>query len=140
MLFIIRLCSVVSNFLQPHGLQPARLLCPCDSPGRILERTAIPTSRGSSQPRDRTQVCCTAGSSLPAEPPGKPAKVGRQESRRSQSMFSSSVHRCLQTAGQVRKSGAPQSRSLSLTALSLAGLWLPGPLPGLPSAAGATSR
>ena len=26
--------SVMSNFLQPHGLQPARLLCPCDSPGK----------------------------------------------------------------------------------------------------------
>ena len=27
-------CSVVSNSLQPHGLQPARLLCPWDSPGK----------------------------------------------------------------------------------------------------------
>ena len=27
--------SVVSNFLRPHGLQPARLLCPWDSPGKI---------------------------------------------------------------------------------------------------------
>ena len=27
--------SVVSNSLQPHGLQPARLLCPWDSPGKI---------------------------------------------------------------------------------------------------------
>ena len=26
-------CSVVSNSLRPHGLQPARLLCPWDSPG-----------------------------------------------------------------------------------------------------------
>ena len=26
--------SVVSNFLQPHGLQPTRLLCPWDSPGK----------------------------------------------------------------------------------------------------------
>ena len=26
-------CSVVSNSLQPHGQQPARLLCPWDSPG-----------------------------------------------------------------------------------------------------------
>ena len=26
--------SVVSNFLQPHGLQPARFLCPWDSPGK----------------------------------------------------------------------------------------------------------
>ena len=28
---------------------------------RILELGAIPSSRGSSQPRDQTQVCCIAG-------------------------------------------------------------------------------
>ena len=28
------LCSAVSNSLRPHGLQPARLLCPWDSPGK----------------------------------------------------------------------------------------------------------
>ena len=28
------MCSVVSNFLQPHELEPARLLCPWDSPGK----------------------------------------------------------------------------------------------------------
>ena len=28
---------------------------------RILESGAIPFSRGSSQPRDQTQVCCIAG-------------------------------------------------------------------------------
>ena len=27
-------CSVVSDSLQPHGLQPARRLCPLDSPGK----------------------------------------------------------------------------------------------------------
>ena len=27
-------CSGVSDSLQPHGLQPARLLCPWDSPGK----------------------------------------------------------------------------------------------------------
>ena len=27
-------CSVVSNSLQPHGLQPTRLLCPWDFPGK----------------------------------------------------------------------------------------------------------
>ena len=27
-------CSVVSNSLRPHGLQPARFLCPWDSPGK----------------------------------------------------------------------------------------------------------
>ena len=29
-------CSVMSNFLQPYGLQPARLLCPCNSPGKNI--------------------------------------------------------------------------------------------------------
>ena len=27
-------CSIMSNSLQPHGLQPARLLCPRNSPGK----------------------------------------------------------------------------------------------------------
>ena len=27
-------CSVMSDSLQPHGLQPARLLCPWDSPNK----------------------------------------------------------------------------------------------------------
>ena len=26
----------MSDFLQPHGLQPARLLCPCDFPGKNI--------------------------------------------------------------------------------------------------------
>ena len=39
---------------------------------RILEWVAIPFSRGSSQPRDRTQVSCTAGRFFTTEPPGKP--------------------------------------------------------------------
>ena len=38
---------------------------------RILEWTAIPFSRGSSQPKDRTWVSCLAGR-FPSEPPGKP--------------------------------------------------------------------
>ena len=46
------------RLLQPHGLQPARLLCPWDFPGRILEWVTISFSRGSSQPRDRTHVSC----------------------------------------------------------------------------------
>ena len=36
---------------------------------RILEWVAFPFSKGSSQPRDRTQVSCIAVSSLPSEPP-----------------------------------------------------------------------
>ena len=54
-------CSVVSGSLQPHGLEPTRLLCPWDFPARILEWTAISFSRKSSQPRDWTQVSHTVG-------------------------------------------------------------------------------
>ena len=43
---------------------------------RILEWVAMLSSKGSSQPRDRTQVscsCCTAHRFSTTEPPGKPA-------------------------------------------------------------------
>ena len=44
---------------------------------RILEWVAFPFSRGSSQPRDRTQASSIAGRFfLPAEPQGKPKKTG----------------------------------------------------------------
>ena len=39
---------------------------------RILEWVALPFSRGSSQPRDRTQVSCIQAVSLLAELPRKP--------------------------------------------------------------------
>ena len=46
--------SVISDSLQPHGLYS-----PWNSPG---QNTGVgPFSRGSSQPRDRTQVSCIAG-------------------------------------------------------------------------------
>ena len=49
-------CSLV------HGISQAR----------ILEWVAIPFSKGSSQPRDQTQVSCTADGFLTTEAPGKP--------------------------------------------------------------------
>ena len=39
----------------------------------ILEWFAIPFSKGSSGPRDQTQVSCIAADSLPSEPPEKVA-------------------------------------------------------------------
>ena len=48
--------SVVSDSFGPHGVLPTRLLCPWDSPARILEWVAMPSSRGSSQPRDQTHI------------------------------------------------------------------------------------
>ena len=69
-------CQAVSNSLQ---------LMDCSLPGsfvhrilqaRILDWVAIPFSRGSSWPREWTQVSGIAGRSfsfLPSEPPGKPS-------------------------------------------------------------------
>ena len=60
-------CLIVSDSLQPRGLQPARLLCPCgghtgvDCHAGILEWIAMLSSRGSFQFRDRTHVFHVAG-------------------------------------------------------------------------------
>ena len=59
--------------LQPKRLQPAKQ--------RILERVAMPSSRGSSQPRDRTQVSCTAGGFFTTESPGNPHLRAQQCSK-----------------------------------------------------------
>ena len=42
----------------------------------ILEWVAMPSSRGSSQPGDRTQVFHIAGGFFPSEPPRKPKNTG----------------------------------------------------------------
>ena len=52
-------------------LQPTRLLCPWDFPGKSTGVVASPFSRGSSWPRDQTQVPCLADGLLTAESPGK---------------------------------------------------------------------
>ena len=46
----------MSNSLQPCGLLPTGLLCPWDLQTGILEWVAMPSSRGSSPPRDQTCV------------------------------------------------------------------------------------
>ena len=55
--------SVVSNSLRPHGLIAAHQasLSMGILPARILEWVAMPSSRGSSQPRNQTQVSLVAG-------------------------------------------------------------------------------
>ena len=50
------LVKVMSNSLRPHGLQPTRLLCPWDSPGKNSGVVAIPFSKKPSNPRDQTEV------------------------------------------------------------------------------------
>ena len=67
----MRSCSGVSRSLQPHGLQPARLVCPWDSPGNntgvgchFLLQGIFPT-QGSNR-----QVFCFV-LFLTTKPPGK---------------------------------------------------------------------
>jgi len=69
-------CSVVSNSLQPHGLQPARLLHPWDFPGKntgvgchFLLQRIFPT-HGSN-----LGLSLCRQTLLPSEPPGKYFRV-----------------------------------------------------------------
>ena len=63
LLWVIHVCVCqrlsCSDSLQSHGLYPARFLRPWTSPGQNTEvGGAIPFSRGSSHPRDRTWISC----------------------------------------------------------------------------------
>ena len=72
----VKSCSVVSNCLRPYRLQPTRLLCPWDSPGKnagvgchaLLQRI-FPT-----QGLNLCLLCLLHWQvgSLPLVPPGKP--------------------------------------------------------------------
>ena len=68
--------SIVSNSTRPYGLQPTRLLCPWDSPGKNTGVSWRSSSRGSSWPGDRIGVSLCLlhwqEGSLPLLPPGKP--------------------------------------------------------------------
>ena len=54
-------CSVVFNSLRPHGLQPTRLLCPWNSPGKNTEwADSVSFSRGPSWSRNQTHISCVS--------------------------------------------------------------------------------
>ena len=73
--------------MHAHFLQSCPTLChPMDDSlpdssvlgilrARVLEWVAMPSSRGSSEPRDRTQVLLIAGRFFTAEPLGKPKDI-----------------------------------------------------------------
>ena len=75
------LCVVIQACLTLcDPMDPIRLLCPWIVQARILEWVAMPSSRGSSQPRDWTQVSSIAGGFFPTwttrEAPHDPKNVG----------------------------------------------------------------
>ena len=53
-------CSFMSNSLRPHGLQPTRLLCPWDFPGKDTGVVCHFLLQGSFWLRYQAQVSCTA--------------------------------------------------------------------------------
>ena len=74
-------CAVLSRSVTSDSATPEH----CSPPGssvhgilqaRILEWVAMPSSRGSYQPRDQTQVSHIWAESLMSEPPGKPKNTG----------------------------------------------------------------
>ena len=65
--------SVMSGSLQPHGLQPARLICPWDFPGKNSGMGCHFLSPGDlPDPRIEPRSLAFQADSLPSEPPGKP--------------------------------------------------------------------
>ena len=65
--------SVVSDSLRSHGLSPPGSPVHGVLQAGTPEWVAMPFSRGSSRPRDRTCVSCTAGGLFTAEPGGEPS-------------------------------------------------------------------
>ena len=65
-------CSVVSSSLQPQGLQPSRLLCPWESPGKSTEEGCHFVLQGIPDPGVELRSLSLQTDSLPSEPPGKP--------------------------------------------------------------------
>jgi len=68
----LQLCPNVRNpiYCSPPGSSVNGIL-----QARILECVSMPSSRGSSQPRDRTCISCTAGGFLTTEPLRKPLSL-----------------------------------------------------------------
>ena len=65
--------SVTPDSLRPHGLQPTRLLCPWDSPGKNTEvGLPCPPPRGLPDPGIKLRSPELQADSLPSEPPGEP--------------------------------------------------------------------
>ena len=74
--------SVTYNSLRPHELEPARLLCPLNSPGKILERVPFPSKGDLPYPGIEPRSPALQADSLPSEPPGKPSYIIVEKDRK----------------------------------------------------------
>ena len=66
--FVAKSCPTL---LQPQGLQPTRLLCPWDLPGKNSRRGCHFLLQGILPNKDRAWVSCTTGRFFTTETPGK---------------------------------------------------------------------
>ena len=64
--------SVVSDSLQPYGLQPTRLLCPWDFPGKTAGVSGCALLQGVFQTQGLNCISCIAGGFFTTKPPSKP--------------------------------------------------------------------
>ena len=78
------LCSVVSDSLSPHRLQPTRLLCPLESPGKTtgvgshyLHQGIFPIQGSNPRLLHYRWSPALQADSLPSEPPAKSHYVNR---------------------------------------------------------------
>ena len=104
-------CSAMSDSLQPHGLQPTRLLCPWGF-SRQEYQNGLPCP----PPRDLPNLgtdprsATLQADSLPSEPPGKPKNTRAYPSSRRSSWprksYRSLLH-CRQIPYQLRYQGSP---------------------------------
>ena len=69
--------SVMSDSLQPHGMWPARLLCPGISTGKNIGVGSCSLLQGIFSTQDQTWVSCMRGRFLQSEPPEKPLQGPR---------------------------------------------------------------
>ena len=73
---VLRCAQVCLTLCDPVNCSPPGSSVHGSLQARVLEWAATPSSRGSSPPRDQTQVSHIAGSFFTPEPPGKPDDMG----------------------------------------------------------------
>ena len=75
--YVVLSCSVVSDSLQPHGLQPARLLCPWEF-SRQVYWSGLPRTPPADLPNPgiKPKSPTLQTDSLPTKAPGKPKNTG----------------------------------------------------------------
>ena len=110
-------CSVMSDSLQPHQLQPARLLCPWGF-SRQEYWSGLPCPPPGDHPNPGIELGSSAlqVDSLPAETPGKPKNTGVGSLSLRQGIFpiqesNRGLLHCRRILYQLSSQGSPMNKS-----------------------------